>query len=131
MLRRLTVIGVLFVLLPVSAADAFLHLHDDPEHYQDKAPNFTAGIFHTHFETGAPADEPQGLRADSGQGYRKARFANLFRFVPDGPFVPVICLETVPLRLDRECSSSRVVELIPSAHDPPSLECSIPRSPPA
>jgi len=131
MLRRLTVIAVLVVLLPASAVDAFLHLHDDPEHNHHEAATASEGILHTHLEGSPSGQDAPAVAAYSSERPDKLRFANLFRFVPAASFVPAICLETVQLVPALTCSSSRVVELVPSAHDPPSLDCSIPRSPPA
>ncbi|RPJ86060.1 MAG: hypothetical protein EHM18_08155 [Acidobacteria bacterium] len=131
MLRPLIVIVVLVVLLPASAVDAFLHLHDDPEHNHHEAATASEGILHTHLEGSPSGHDAPAAAAYSSERPDKLRFANLFRFVPAASFVPAICLETVQLVPALTCSSSRVVELVPSAHDPPSLDCSIPRSPPA
>jgi hypothetical protein len=132
MLRRLTLFAVLLVMLPASAVDAFLHLHDNPEHNHHSEATASEGILHTHLEgRAASRDIGPGLTADSSERHDKLRFANVFRFVPTISFAPVICIETVQFVPERDHLSSRVIELIPSAHDPPSLGCSNPRSPPA
>jgi len=131
MLRRLIVIAVLVVLLPALAVDAFVHLHDNPEHNHHAAATPSEGILHTHLEGGPSGHTETVVTADSSERYDKLRFTNLFRVVPAASIVPVIWVDTVEYVPDRNHSSSRVVDLIPSAHDPPSLDCSIPRSPPA
>jgi len=131
MLRCLTVISVLVVLLPASAVDAFLHLHDDPDHDHHATESIRAGILHTHLEAATWSDNAPALTSDSGEWHDELRFADLFRFVPSASFLPVVCVETVEFLSDTTCLASRFVEVAPSSHDPPPLDCSIPRSPPA
>jgi hypothetical protein len=131
MLRRLVVMIVLCALLPASAADVFMHFHDDSGEESQESPAFSAALLHTHVGDASPSDGTLAFRTCSSENHGKARFANLFRFVPAASFLPAMDLETVPFLKERDRSGSPIAELAPSAHGPPLLICSVPRSPPA
>jgi hypothetical protein len=131
-MRRAAALHTCMALLLAFFVAPFQHVHSG----HDSADHDHSALIHSHFyhlHSVAPStDEPAGPRMDDvDDDHAAVQSLDTFTLVLTAglsPFIPSVGL-TLPFVPVKTVYPVEIVE--ERAHDPPSLDCSIPRAPPA
>jgi len=132
MIRRLSLLPMSLALLLAFLMAPYQHVHlatsyeEDADHHHDDA------VVHTHFfSVSVPTSRNSGASLDDSHGDH-ARSLDTFTTLPQAGFPAFIPPDSRLLRFAPKDLFVGVVEVTdPRGHDPPSLEFSTPRAPPA
>jgi GrpB-like predicted nucleotidyltransferase (UPF0157 family) len=131
-MRRLIALSVILALLLALCRAPFFHLHEGKDHSADEPGHHLALISHTHLGPSSASSHHYGeTSVDGWQASRNVQAIDILVLeeepLPSLPIQteqPAFCCQLIPTGLT-------IYELTPRTHDPPVVDSSIPRSPPA
>jgi hypothetical protein len=131
-MRRLLLLSVFPALLLAFLMAPYQHVHLAASHSENATRHHDDAVVHTHFyAVSVPTSRNSSASLDDSDGDH-ARSLDTFRTIPQAGFPAFTRPESRLLAFAQEDVFAGFVEVTePRGHDPPSLEFSAPRAPPA